>query len=84
MARKQKVPIEVGASYTYAHPGGRGEVDYAVMAEVMAETVRFKWKVDGYQLLILDVRGVNPWELKPGQTLDIPRGGCIMQRLARL
>ncbi len=62
--RKKPVAIVVGKSYTFTFPGGdfgRGQVDYTVVSEEVAETVRFKKKVEGYRLLILDTRGFNPW-----------------------
>ena len=85
MARKPKTPIVVGKSYTFTFPGGalgRGQIDYTVVAEETTETVRFKKKVEGYRLLILDVRGQNEWAkdgVTPGNTITVPKEGAILR-----
>ena len=85
MARKSKTPIVLGKSYTFTFPGGdlgRGQVDYTVVAEETTETVRFKEKVAGYRLLILDVRGKNPWAesgVTVGNTVTVPKEGAILR-----
>ncbi len=85
MARKPKTPIVVGKSYTFTFPGGafgRGQIDYTVVSEETAETVRFKKKVEGYRLLILDVRGHNEWAkdgVTAGNTITVPKEGAILR-----
>lgn len=85
MVRKPKTPIVVGKSYTFTFPGGalgRGQVDYTVVAEETVETVRFKKKVVGYRLLVLDVRGLNPWAefgVTAGNTIAVPKEGAILR-----
>jgi hypothetical protein len=85
MARKPKTPIVLGKSYTFTFPGGefgRGQIDYTVVAEETTETVRFKKKVEGYRLLILDTRGDNPWAkdgVTVGSTVTVPKEGAILR-----
>jgi len=70
----------------FCHPIGNGsvEVDFLVLRRARGQTVRLKKETDGWQLLVLDVRGSTSWALSPGEQLFAPIGAAITGRTTRL
>lgn len=74
--------VKVGG--VFCHRYGFREIDFLVLADEEATSVRFKRQVPGWRLLVLDVRGL-PWEdVVPATEMLVPKGCAILQRLERL
>lgn len=79
--------VYVGATYmkTLDWPMGTVVV-FAVVAEVVAETARFKKPEPGYRFLVLEVDGPTNsiMDYAPGQVKDYVAGAHFFTKLRRL
>lgn len=76
--------IVVGGVFCHPIGNGSAEVDYVVLKKARGFTTRFKRPTDGWQLLVLTVRGHTSWDVTPGVSFFAPVGSVITQYLTRL